>query len=288
MTWEDELAQAMSQLQGDIGTYGETTPTEPTEPEPEEEPESTPEEPGEEEETGEEEGGDDDDSIELADGTTLTRSRLQELVALESFLNSSPQTVESIRSAQPIPAQSQSPLPPQPTLIPEPPEGLDLDDPTVKFLWDQHVELAQVVEYQRDRINQQILADAQSQINSSITDWNNRYKLSDPDLKKVQTRAAEIGTVGTLVSAGRSVYSATNDAMEAAFWSIPELRNQFLTAQTEDQKRQAVVDRKKQQKLSALAGRGGSTPPRQPPESLTREQRQEAMVAELQEYLDRS
>ena len=74
--------------------------------------------------------------------------------------------------------------------------------------------------------------------------------------------------------------------METGFWTIPELRGKFLAGISAD--KGTAEARAKKQKLSKLAGKGGVTVPQKDPAKMTKQERSEAMTAELADMLARS
>lgn len=242
----------------------------------------------ESEEDESEEDDSDDDAVDLGDGTTLTRNEILQLRSLRTYLDANPAIQSSIDSATTaVTRQPPAAVPPPQEFRLEVPEGLDLDDPTIKALWDQQELLARDLNNQRQELARRNLVETTDQVERAIVDWNAKYKVDTTQLSALRDRAAKTTMVSSLVSAGKSVYEAVNQAMETAFWSDDKLRTQYLNAAAEDAKRTARTQRSKTQKLSALAGRGTSAGSSKPPAEMTRDERREAMINEIADQMAR-
>lgn len=221
-----------------------------------------------------------DPEVTLPDGTTLTHSKISELAAFSKFLESNPEAAAAVArgnqalSFQP-PANQQALIPAAPVEDKDP-EWLETY-PELRDFYNQSQTQAKMLEYQRQELLRREQIDMSANVERAVTDWNARYKLSDADIQKVRARAAELPTASTLIAQGRPAYDSVTDALESAFWTIPELRNQALTAQSADTQRR---DRAKKRKLSALGGKN-QAPGNRTPQPLTKEQRNDAVIAEL-------
>lgn len=248
---------------------------------------------GEQPPEGEEIEGEDEDLIEVG-GEKLSRERIAQLINLGKYLDTYPEVISTLATSRQAIAGNErysAPIPPAQSYIPqapEPPKELDLDDPNVKLLWDNYAGLKTSVEQMRQENLQRLQTETYSQVERATEEWNKKYKLSVMDLKDVRNRAGELSVAPAQLQAGRSVYDSTMAAMDAAFWTMPTMRDRFLSAQTDDEKRRAATDKSKQGKLNALAGRSTAPTAKVDPSKMTEGQRREAMIAELTEKLNRS
>lgn len=282
-TDEELLTSAFEQLRTNYTPVDEEVVDDPeTDPEVVEDPEEEPDEEVTEPET-----------IEVA-GQKLSLSDIEELVRLKSFLDDD--TAATIRQSSEAVRQSQlrTPAVPQSQFVePTPPEGLDLEDPNVKVLWENQVQMARVLDAQRQEMLSRQHSDIAGEVERAVTDWEAKYKLDDKTLADLREAAARTGIAAAMSTPidqggqGKSVYEGINAAMESAFWSNPTLRSQYLLAQEDAAQSTKTAQRNKTNKLSALSGRGSSPAKTKAPSAMTKEERQAAVIAELTEAMSR-
>lgn len=235
---------------------------------------------------------DDDDAEENPSVTvgsrTLTHADLQKLLDLQDLLDGP--TEESLRRAREV-AQPVAPVSPAAPPAPQaltPPEGLDLEDPSVKALW----ELTTALHANQQTLNNQYLhrqqQEAVEQVERAVTDWQTKYHLDDTNLATVRSKAGATNVAAALVNSGKTVYEATNAALEQAFWSDDSLRTQYLNAAQSDNAKRERQAESKRRKAGQLAGRGSTSSSPKPVAEMTREERREAMTREIAEHLARS
>ena len=283
----EALERAFEQLQS---SYADPDPTSsPASAEEEEEGEETSPLPSEEGETSEEEETPEEEETYEIDGRTYTAAELAELARVRDHLLANPGTQQSLDAAAAAVRPAQLAPAAVPTYVPPtPPEELDLDDPTVKFLWEQQLQMHQQLESQRQEMIRRNVIETNAEVERSISDWNLRYSLDESNLAKVRERAASLNVAGSMVANGQSVYNATNSALEAAFWGDESLRSQYLRAAAEAERRTAAADRTKKTKLGALAGRGTTTGHSKPPTEMSADERRAAMISEISDHLARN
>lgn len=283
-TDEELLSNAFEQLRTNYNPTGEE--------------ESTTEEESTEESTEEEEESNDEEStepetIEVA-GQKLSLADIEELVRLKTFLDDD--TAATIRQSSEAIRQSQQRTATVPTAAfvePTPPPELDLEDPNVKLLWENQVQMARVLDAQRQQLLIRQNSEITGEVERAVSDWQNKYKLDDKILSTLREEAAKTGIAAAMSTPidqggqGKSIYEGINAAMESAFWSNPTLRSQYLLAQEEASKSTKTAQRNKTNKLSALSGRGGSPAKTKAPTQMTKEERQAAVIAELTEAMSR-
>lgn len=224
---------------------------EPT-PEPEPEPESTPE---------------DDGIVTLPDGSSISAQRLAELAQIDAAFRTNPQIREAVTNA--VRGTTVEPTP-EVTV----PEEIDLQDPTVRFLWEQQRKLASEFEAQRQQILARESQNAYHGVQAGLTEVAKKHNLNPDEIAQLNIRAGEMIDLNRLAQArGGDWKAATVEALELAAMADPNYRTKFLPTGTPSDK---------QQKLNALAGGSGVTPKSEPDVStLTPEQRKQAAIAEL-------
>lgn len=273
------LRDAFEQLRSNYGETADETPEEST---PDEGEDTEASEEGEEEESSE---PTDDDDVEV-NGVTIKRSELSELLRLREFLDSDSsqslaQTAAQLEQARQRAAAPNPNLQPPTYVPPAPPEGLDLEDPVIKALWDRQVNLEANLFAQQQELLRRSAVETTDQVERSVSDWNNKYKLDDSSLKSLREEAAATNLATVYAENGKSIYEGVHAALEAAFWSNPKLRSQYLLAAEESNKKSAAAQKAKERKLSALSGRGSSTSSAKPPAEMTPDERKQAVIAEL-------
>lgn len=278
---EQQLAAAFDRLRMDYQEPEETN-----------EPPEEPEEPSEEEEPDDESGETASDDIEIAPGVSLSRTQLLELHRLSEFIGegegSLRQTAAELEQARQRAAAVPAPAAQAPSYVPPaPPEGLDLDDPTIRTLWDNQVQLAQAFEAQRTELLRRANAEVVDGVERAVTDWNAKYKLSEQDLTNLRQSAAAMNIAPQLESSGKSIYESVVSTLEAAFWSNPNLRNQYLVAQEESTRAASAAQKAKERKLASLSGRGSSTSANKAPAEMSADERKAAMIADLAAAMER-
>ena len=275
------LRQRFSSEQGESGAEGETSATPPPAPieEPPPTPTPTPSAP---------------EFYDLPDGTRLDRDTIQTYADFHKFLEDNPEfaevskrAFESIKSAT---VEDQTPV------AVKPPEELDLEDPTIKAMWD-------VIQAQDSRLNNalqrlasvdttiqtQTEATTESLVNRGVASFKQQNKLTDEQMTHIRETAARLEILPALMNPvdpvtglARKVdpLAAIEQSLEYAMWTIPEYRDRAVNERIELKAKED--DRKR--KLSKLGGSSGSVP-RTAPVPTTKEDRQKAMIAELSEAM---
>lgn len=280
--YEQAFASLQAQFNSDSGGDEETNDDEGEE--------TTEDEETNDESTDDEsESTDDDDEIEVEDGIKLKRSDIAELHRLRQFLDGD--TADSIRQSAQALEQARlntTALPANlPTYTPPAaPEGLDLEDPAVKAIWERQTALEEQLFTQSQIAIQQRAATVRSDVERAVGDWNGKYKLDDKTLDSVRQAAANSQVAVALENSGKPIYDSVHAALESAFWADPNLRNKYLLAAEVDLKKTKASDDAKKRKLGALSGRGSSTSHSKAPTQMTADERRAAMVAEITEHLN--
>jgi len=227
-------------------------------------------------------------------GTSFTHAELADLLRLREYLDGS--LIESTRSASQALEQARQqastfpPNSPSPALAdvseaPTPPPDLDLDDPNIRVLWDNYAQLSQMVEAQRLELVRRENVETASFVEKACEDYQSKYRLDNSKMESLRLSAAQTGVGLALRNQGKSVYDSVIGALDAAFWSNPTLREAYLQGVEADNKTRASAQRRKEQKLASISGRQSAPRTTRPPESMTREERNQAMIAELAEAI---
>lgn len=242
------------------------------------------------------------DVWEYENGLRIDREQAQVYAEFERFLLENPQVAEAISNAvntQRAPAAPtaeqtgpQKPAPPS-----APPEGLDLDDPAVRILWEelqtQRAATQQVndlIARHEQQLSQQNQATTESLINRASLEFQKAHSLSNDEMTKIKDAAGRLQVLPSLMQPldpftgqPRRVdpMQAIDQAFNIAYWQMPELRERELQRVTKE----AREDRKRKTKLSALGGSSGSTPrstsvPNDP------KARRDAMIAEVAGFME--
>lgn len=237
------------------------------------------------------------DVWEYENGLRIDREQAQVYAEFERFLLENPQVAEAISNAvnaQRAPAAPTAEQTPQSPAPSAPPEGLDLDDPAVRILWEelqsQRAATQQVLARHEQQLNNQNQATTESLINRASLEFQKAHSLSNDEMTKVKDAAGRLQVLPSLMQPldpftgqPRRVdpMQAIEKAFDIAYWQMPELRDREMQRVT----KQAREDRKRKTKLSALGGSSGSTPrsvnvPNDP------KARREAMIAEIAGFME--
>lgn len=270
--------------------------------EPEEETEEAPETPAAE--TNEPETPPTDNlKWEWDDGLQLDREQARNLALFDAWLTANPQLAQQIAGVaqgqyELVPKDGRGVQPDGPsTIVPPaapasstPPDELDLDDPVQKRLWhelnttrEQLNAASEVLTRHEQQIAQTGANTTKALVDRVATEFATKKELTADELTSVRKHAAYLlpqFSAPTDMETGLPrqvdpVY-AVEQALEAAYWSIPQFRTKALENLTQ----QKVEDLRKKSKLNSLGGTSGSVPRKaQKPSNDT--ERRDAMIAEV-------
>lgn len=243
---------------------------------------------------------DDPNLVQLADGIAVPRDELIQWTQFGQFLRENPEyaaRVEAALSADEsaggvVAAPSPAGSPPAAASLATPPEGLDLDDPQIKALWDQHVatlntieRLESNVQHLDQYVQHSQIETTQSLLNTARASYQSANNLSDTEMQTVYDVAGRLQVLPALLSPTDPItgvprevdpLSAMQEAFDLARWNIPELREREMKLKADE----AKADTKRKQKLSSLGGSSGSVP-KTTPEPKNAQERRAAMIAEV-------
>jgi hypothetical protein len=234
------------------------------------------------------------------DGRTLTKDQAETFLRFEQFLEENPNVADAIqRAVQETQTPAQQPAvaeSPAPSTPPEPPEELDLSDPVVKTLWDTHqatlqqiAQLQELITRHDVQLTTQTEATSAALVERAVSSYKKERNLNDDQMNKVRQIAASMNIVDSLVQTVDPItgilskpnpLAAVEKALDIAYWSIPEFREQEITRQFNER----VAEDEKKRKLSSLGGSSGSTP-REQPTPVTKEDIKKAMTREVAEHM---
>lgn len=234
-----------------------------------------------------------EDVWEFDGGLTLDKETARSLAEFNAFLNANPDVAEAIRESVQAKYQPQQPTqpPPEPEL-----EHLDLDDPNVKFLYEnyqkQQNDLAQAMDVIRRhelQLTTQTEATATSIVERAVTSFKQEHQLDDESMQQVRQIAGQMNIVESvfapedpITGVARRVdpLTAIEKALDIAYWSIPEYRDREINRQLEANRQ----DQEKKRKLSSLGGSSGSVP-REQQTPTTKEEIHAAMIREVAQHM---
>lgn len=230
-----------------------------------------------------------EDLIDLGDGATWTRQQAKDWRDFQTFLEANPEYADRVREALTPQAPTPTPATPPASSTPDVPEGIDLDDPAIAALWNQHVDqLAQMEQLRQTLaahdtyINQSQLQTTESLVNTARTSYQTEHNLSNEEMGRVFDLTAQLQIIPALMQSAdpatglpRQVdpLAAMNQAFEVARWQIPELREREIESRLEAGK----ADNKRKKQLSSLGGSSGSVP-KSKPEPRNEAERRAAMI----------
>lgn len=253
-----------------------------------------------------------EDDIEYDPGQRIPRSRVRDYVALDQILQANPElaqiisnyltqqyespapTTQSVQGGQPVqsPASVPPPTPPAPT-------ELDLDDPSIKYLYDtvqaQNQQLIQQQEYLRSiyptlsRHEQFYQSRAQQEttslVNRAVQSFQQQNGYTDDEMQAIRLVAGRMNTINTILDSGLDPVTgqpigdnltALERTLEIARDMIPEYRERAIANAAAQQRK----DSTRKRKLGALSGSGGSANRSAKPPSTPAEY-QEAMLRDV-------
>jgi hypothetical protein len=233
------------------------------------------------------------DTWEFDDGISINKEVAESYARFDAFLQANPQIADiikqSVEQAQATPAQ----VPPEPAPIPE---DIDLDNPTVKFLFDQYNstktqldQALQLIQRHDVQLNTQTNATAESTVNRVCESFQKEKGLTDEEVMRIRHIASNLNvmepymeTTDPITGAPKKPdpLGAVEHALDLAYWSIPEFREKEIERRLKLNRENA----EKQRKLSSLGGSSGSTP-REQPTPQTKEEMQAAMIREVADMI---
>lgn len=231
--------------------------------------------------------------FDLGDGKKIAREDAERYQAFEQYLIENPQFAQALQgisdgSYELIPTEE---LKARTTPIKDEPE-LDLDDPNIKYLHDKlqttqssFEELQSKLKQHEEQITRQTQATFDSILGKAKESFQSERQLTDEQMTEVFDRAGSLNVLPGLLNASDPVtglpravdpLDAVGKALELAYWSIPEYRDQEIQRQLTQNK----TDNDRKRTLSSLGGSGGSVSKDQKAPT-TRQEIHEAMVKDI-------
>lgn len=248
-------------------------------------------------------GPDDGPSDYLIDGRSVSADLVRRALELGDAIRTDPVLQQMVAhyfagggAAVPSPATAPPPAAPAATDPNAIPEDVDLDDPTIKFLYDAHqqtaAQLAQVtgVLQQTLAANERAARETSDSLYRQASEtFRDAHGLTDDDVQILAKTAAGLNILPALMSGIDPVtqlpsradpLAAINRALEIAYFATPEYRDRAIVDETA---RQAARDTKRR-KLAAVGGNSGSVA-RSTPAPTTEQGRRDAMLREVGEMM---
>jgi hypothetical protein len=241
---------------------------------------------------------DSNDFIQLGD-ERYPRSQIEAAASFQQRLIADPQLQQLITGyltgqTPQLTQPTQTPTTPsQPDISAQPPTDLDLDDPSIRALY----QLVTSQSEQLQRLNQGLqtnievqAAQQRSQIdalwNQASTSFASDHSLQPDDVERLSQVAARLGVLPQLMQGVDPITGAPSTpdpinaftrSLEIAMWMVPEYRTRetrrtVSTMQEESQKRKL---------LGAVGGSSGSVARTQPPPAPGTPEAKRAMLAEV-------
>lgn len=245
---------------------------------------------------------------------SLTKEQARTLAQFDTWLAANPDMAATIAGVvqgelqvvprgaggEPIESRPVAPAPPaSPPAAQQAPDDLDLDDPTIKRLWDENqttkqqlAAASEVLTRHEAAIQAQTQDTTQALVNRAVSDYATKHAMDEAQVTRLRQQAARLNIIGSLVDPFDPVtglprqvdpVAAVHEALDVAYWSTPEFRQQAMDTAM----RSHVEGLRKKQKLTSLGGSSGSVPRTpQPPANET--ERHNAMIAEVEAAMNGS
>lgn len=229
-----------------------------------------------------------EDFVEF-DGRRLSRQEAKALVEFYEWANQNPQAMAGVNgylSGQYdlVPRGQQPQQTPEQRAAEEERQRLSQEawddlDPIVRERLAEVDQIRQELAYFRQQHQDAALADARAQLQVGVDRFNDRFKLSEEELKSLQDETGALGILPSLIHKHNGdKIAAVEEALETTYWRSEEFRMREF--QRQQQQERKTKDRTT--KASKLAGSSGSVPREtQSSSPATREEKKEAMIAEI-------
>lgn len=213
-----------------------------------------------------------DDGFNI-NGTVWPREEIERLYNFDQYLRANPDAAQRVAQAVAPPVRTTEPPVPAPSAptayeAPTPPDYLDLEDPSQRFMWDNHVQMQKALhdrdERDKARWNQlnaerqeQTQRQAQVDMDSALTEFRTQHpNLNDDDIALIRQGAAPFveGMMRQLPPVAALVRS-----MDAAAYMNPDLIPKLIdpTQQSQTKKQQSTT---RKRNLGSISGAPRSAP----------------------------
>jgi hypothetical protein len=214
------------------------------------------------------------DTITVGDNQ-FARADIERLYEFDRYLRDNPDAAARVAEAvaprapveSPVP-ETQTPTPAPGYEDPTPPDYLDLDDPTARFMWESHVSTQRAIHDNEQRVanwvaqqNQiqqnQIQRQAAADMEVALSDFRSRYPALDAD-DIATVRNAATTFIPSMMEQLPPVAALTR-SMEVAAWADADLRPRLGgdSPSVPSQKARSVT---RKQRLSSISGSPRSAP----------------------------
>ena len=196
---------------------------------------------------------------------------------------------------------------PSSPVAPVPPPDLDMTDPAVKQLWDQHLatqqnqqaivaqtnqaiaELNSRIEQQQQMFAQRTRSENDQLVDRVRQSFAKQHELDDTEALRIENVAANLGVMAHLIqgrdpitgqAAPGDPASLVERAFEIAYAADPISQERHRQSVLASEQAKVRTDQERRRKLAGVAG-GSAAQSRTPTAPTTAEGRREAMIAEL-------
>jgi hypothetical protein len=241
------------------------------------------------------------------DGYKLTKEQARSYAELEAFLYANPDKAQALGNF--LRGESPGDITNDPTKGSDPVTGagetptpeIDLstiDDPEIKAVVLQNQRMIKELEELKasqtglsEFVSTQQEQQANALMSRATTSFKEQKKLSDDEMTRLTEVTARLnilpglmGPVDPITNLPRKVdpLAAIEEALETAYWQIPEFRDRAISSELEAQTKNKV----RKGKLSSLQGASGSVS-REAPVPKTEHERRDAMIAEVASAMGR-
>lgn len=188
------------------------------------------------------------------------------------------------------PPQSQVPPQGAPAVQPAPSPPVDTDedwlDPRAKAeitqLRARLDELQQSAQQQAAQHVEEEQRKAIADITMGVEKFNAQFGLTESESNRLQDAVWKLNILPSFVQQSQGdVASATERALEVAYWNDPDLRSRAVQWQIATDRARATDDAKRTQKASAVSGTSAGSPPRQPSRPGDPDSKRKALIDDV-------
>jgi hypothetical protein len=192
-----------------------------------------------------------DDWITI-DGRAVPVAEARSMLELRRYLSENPEKADKVRAVI-----EDQPQPEKPAEV-EPPEWLDLEDPSQKFMWEtlksQHQQIARLQQSLGGIQANTARQDAQRQVDLALSTFRtNHPELTEDDVQTVRVHAVGLNIIPGLEKVMASGSEAVLKALDLAYQDHPEFRAKATGVPSPKEQKQGESKARKQ-KLAGLAG----------------------------------
>lgn len=217
--------------------------------------------------------------VKLTDDLELPPDHAQVLADFYKWLQANPQQaalIDAYLSGQAEIVRREQPQAPEPQPAPQPKAQDEQKEPPSPELAELEQLRQKIAQLEQIQYREQMQT-AHAAVVEGQQRFAKRMGLTDEELEKVSQVAAAIGSLPHFVQAAGDMITGVEQALENAFWTIPEMREKAISQML------SSPDLARQRRAASISGSGGSAPRQSPP--TTPEDRRKAMIDEITQAL---